>query len=257
MPFLAEELYQNLVRSADGSSPESVHLADFPVVSPDLIDEPLMDATRLAMRISSMGRGARSRAGVKVRQPLGRVVVRSRVPEEGEHITRIESQILDELNIKGLQLVTDSRNGGQLYQRAIEAAASSTRAPENPEASQVEAIVQVDQYWVSLEGGYMVAVDTAVTPELAEEGLARELVRRIQNLRRSAQFEITDRIVTHYQGPQRVRDVMEKFASYVQQETLSDELVYREPEVGCHTESQKLNGMDVVLGVARASSEDA
>ena len=256
MPFLAEELYQNLVRSVDGSSPESVHLATFPAASPDLMDEPLMDATRLAMRISSMGRGARSRAGVKVRQPLDKVVVRPRVPEEGEHITRIESQILDELNIKGLQLVTDSRNGGQLYQRAIEAAASSARAPEVPEASQVEAIVQVDQYWVSLEGGYMVAVDTAITPGLAEEGLARELVHRIQNLRRSAQFEITDRIVTHYQAPQRVRDVMEKFADYIQQETLCDELVYREPEGGCHTERLQLEGMDVVLGVARVSREE-
>ena len=250
-PFLAEKLYQNLVRSVDARAPESVHLATFPTADSEQIDEPLMEGTRLAMRVSSMGRGARSRAGVKVRQPLLRIVVKPRTPKEAEHLLRVESQILDELNVKGLQLLTDSSTDGDLHQRALEAARSTSRASEAPEASQVEAIVPVDGYWVSLEGGYMVAMDTTITPELAEEGLARELVHRLQNLRRAAGFEITDRIVTYYQGPDSVREVMRKFADYVCQETLSEALHDEEPEAGATAESQKIEGTEVVLGVKR------
>ena len=267
-PFVAEEMYQNLVRSVNGTAPESVHLEDFPEVSPDLVDQPLMDATRLAMRISSMGRGARSRAGVKVRQPLSAVLVRTRGPEEQGHILKVQAQILDELNVKELRVLNNSHQvghggeDGRLYRRALEEAAASVRPRRsNPQESgggtpdleptQVEAIVRLDPYWVSLEGGYMVALDTTVTPELAEEGLARELVHRIQNLRRGAGFEITDRIVTTYHGPDRVREVMQKFADYIQEETLSEELVGEELGAGPHTESFRLDGMDVVVGVRR------
>ena len=236
-PFVAEEMYQNLVRSVDGGAPESVHLADFPEPSLDLVDQPLMEATRLAMRISSMGRGARSRAGVKVRQPLSRVLIRPRSPGEGEYLRRVQPQVLDELNIKELQVLDEDAS---LYRRASESAGEQT-----------EAIVQLDHQWVSLEGGYMVALDTTITPDLAEEGLARELVHRIQNLRRAAGFEITDRIFTYYQGPDSVRTVMEKFSDYIRQETLSEGLVEGEPAEGAHTEKQKLEGTEVTLGVRR------
>jgi len=278
MPFVAEEMYQNLVRSVDGVGPESVHLASFPQASSELVDQPLMDATRLAMKISSMGRAARSRAGKKVRQPLGKVLVRPRVAEEREYILQVQSQILDELNIKELQIVgpsssrAEGSDGSQLYWQALEAAGVSvgpsasapqmqgpapTSSVDSEEgqpgrgATQVEAIVRVDDYWASLEGGYMVAVDTTITPELAEEGLARELVHRIQNLRRAARFEITDNIRTTYRGPSRVLDVMGKFTDYIQQETLSEALIEGEPEEGAHSEEQVVEGMDVVLGVKR------
>ena len=283
MPFVAEEMYQNLVRSVDSKAPDSVHLALFPEARADRVDQPLMDATRLAMRISSMGRRARSRAGIKVRQPLSRVLVRPRTPTEEGHILRVRPQILDELNVKELQVLSESetRSGyGEteqevtLYRRALDAAgfpyepsASGLQGPSagsmasavlaqgrvGPAETQVEASIQVGHYWVSLEGGYMVAVDTTVTPELAEEGLARELVHRIQNLRRAARFEITDRIVTFYQGPSRVQKAMEKFADYIQQETLSEDLIERKPEEGAHAEGQKLDGMCVTLGVKRVT----
>jgi isoleucyl-tRNA synthetase len=238
-PFLTEELYQNLVRSVDQAAPDSVHLASFPVANPDLIDPPLMEATRLAMRISSMGRAARSKAGLKVRQPLSSVAVKTRTPEERDHLSQVQAQVLDELNIKGLR-VLDSEQG--LYQQAREAAGDQT-----------EAIVPVDHYWVALEGGYMVAVDTSVTPELAEEGLARELAHRIQNLRRTAGFQLTDRIVTYYQGPEAVERVMGNHAEYICQETLTDRLVSGIPEEGAKAETQKVEGMQVTLGVKRIS----
>ena len=256
-PFLAEEMYQNLVRSVDGEAPESVHLAAFPEQSTESVDRPLMEATRLAMRISSMGRGARSRAGVKVRQPLEKVLVRLRTQDEGERVRRVEPQILDELNIKELRVLDGSVDGpdglreDRIYRRALEAAGNGSGESSGVDAAQVEAIVQVDGYWVSLEGGYMVAVDATVTPELAKEGLARELVHRIQNLRRGAGFEITDRILAYYRAPASVGEVMREFADYIRQETLAEELVDGEPAEGSHQETQKLEGAEVLMGVKR------
>ena len=267
-PFIAEEMYQNLVRSVDSDAPESVHLASYPEAVLEMVDQSLMDATRLAMKVSSMGRGARSRAGVKVRQPLRKMLVSPRADAEDDHIARVEAQILDELNIKELQIVSSNAISnedspeGRLYQAALKGAAASggdgsgqpvspVGTETGPVATQVEATVQVDHYWVSMEGGYMVALDTTITPELAEEGMARELVHRLQNLRRGAGFEITDRIITCYQAPEAVRSVIRKFASYIQQETLSDDLVEGEPADGAHSESQKLEGMEVLLGVRR------
>ena len=248
IPFVAEEMYQNLVRSVDDSAPESVHLDTFPEASSDTIDTSLMDATRLAMRVSSMGRGARSKAGIKVRQPLTKVLVKARSEEEHEHIETVRDQILDELNIQDIKVIP-GQDG--LYEKAIEASKIANPEAKDLTETQVEAIVQMDNLSVALEGGYMVAVDTTITPELAQEGMARELVHRIQNLRRSAGFEITDRIFTAYSGPDGMQEVMRKFSDYVRQETLSDDLIETEPEDGYYAEKKKLDGMDVVLGVKR------
>jgi len=107
-------------------------------------------------------------------------------------------------------------------------------------------------YRTSEEAGYTVAVDTTITPELADEGLARELVRRIQNLRRAADFELTDRIVTFYTGGDRLRQVVRSFGDYIRQETLSEELREGEPEEGAYQEKQRpLDGEEVLLAVKR------
>ncbi len=234
-PFVSEEIYQGLVRAVDPGAPDSVHLAQFPAADQSLVDEELMEATRLAMRVSSMGRGARSKAGIKVRQPLPRVVVKTRSESEGAILQHVQSQVLDELNVKTVD--RDGESG--IYQAA---------AAVLGEAS--EGVVQVDGFWVALDGGYMVAVDGTVTPELAEEGLAREIVHRIQNLRRAADFQVTDRIVTYYQAPEAIGSVMSgNFADYIRQETLSEELVGGPPQDGAKTETSKVDGMEVTLGV--------
>ncbi len=255
MPFVAEEMYQNLVRSVDESAPESVHLASFPEASIDLVDQPLMEATRLAMKISSMGRSARSKAGMKVRQPLRRVWVKPRDPSEGEYMALIGPQVMDELNIKELPEGLD--DSSDLYQVSL--AKAGDQSETVVEVSWSTGIADSDdlderRWSVALEGGYMVAVDTTVTPELAEEGLARELVHRIQNLRRAAGFEITDRINTYYQGPQPVVEVMGRYAGYIQQETLSDELVDGEAAEGAHAENKKLDGMELALAVMKVDA---
>ena len=251
MPFVAEEMYQNLVRSVDEEAPESVHLAQFPQAVPDLVDQTLMDATRLAMRISSMGRGARSRAGIRVRQPLGRVMVKTQTPSESGYIALIGPQIMDELNIKESPYLVD--DSSDRYQSALEKAEGQSEAVVEMSWSTGMAGDDGERRWsVALQAGYMVAVDTTITPDLADEGLARELVHRIQNLRRAAGFEITDRILTFYEGPHHVHDVMHKFADYIQQETLSVGLIEGEPGEGAHAEKQRLEGIDVVLGVKRS-----
>ncbi len=240
-PFVAEEIYQNLVCSVDPSAPDSVHLADYPVADPSLIDEPLMEATRLAMRVASMGRGARSKAGLKVRQPLANVFVKVRVPVERDYIDQVRPQVLEELNIKDIQVIEDD---APLVKQAQEEAGDQT-----------ETIVSVDNFTASLDGDYMVAVDGAITPELAEEGLAREVVHRIQGMRRSANFDVTDRIVTYYQGPSEFMTVMQgAFANYIRDETLSTQLVDGAPEAdnGASTESSKVEGMEITLGVRKA-----
>jgi isoleucyl-tRNA synthetase len=236
-PFVSEEIYQDLVCAVDPEAPDSVHLANFPVADGSLIDEPLMEATRLAMRISSMGRGARSRGGLKVRQPLSQVIVRTRTDDELGYLELITPQVLEELNIKSLQPLAEDSG---LYDRAREESGEKT-----------EATLPVDNYWVVMEGGYMVAVDATITPELAEEGLARELVHRIQNMRRSANFDLTDRIVTYYQGPDELSNVMTRHAAYIQLETLTEEIVHGEPVEGAETETARIEGMEVVLGVRR------
>ena len=237
-PFVAEEMYQNLVCSVDPNASDSVHLSQYPAPDQSLVDEPLMEATRLAMRLASMGRAARSKAGLKVRQPLANVLVKVRVPAEEGYIGQVRPQVLEELNIKNIQVIEED---APLVRQALEQAGGQT-----------ETIVSVDNYTVSLEGGYLVAVDGAITPELAEEGLAREVVHRIQGLRRTAKFDVTDRITTYYQGPEKFLQVMQgAFSEYIRDETLSTQLVDGAPDPETATETAKVEGMEIILGVRR------
>ena len=235
-PFVAEEMYQNLVCSVDPSAPDSVHLSEFPVADESLVDQPLMEATQLAMKLASMGRAARSKAGLKVRQPLAKVLVKVRAPAEREYIDQVRPQVLEELNIKDIQVIEDD---SPIAKQVLEQAGEET-----------ETILSVANYSVSLDGGYMVAVDGDISPELAEEGLAREVVHRIQGMRRSANFDVTDRIVTYYQGPTEFADVMQgAFADYIRDETLSTQLVDGSPDKEAATESTKIEGMEITLAV--------
>ena len=237
-PFVSEEIYQNLVCSVDPDAPDSVHLAVFPVPDESLVDHDLMEATRLAMRISSMGRAARSKSGLKVRQPLASVAVRTRTAAERAYVAQVRPQILDELNIKDIELLDDD---SPLFLQAQEQA-----------EGQPEATVVVGHYTASLEAGYLVAVNGEITPQLAEEGLARELVHRIQGLRRAANFEVTDHIETFYDGPENLTGVMRgDFAVYIREETLSDRVEDGPPPEGSKSETAKIEGQEITLAVRR------
>jgi len=211
-PFLAEAMYRNLVVSVAPNAPESVHLADFPVADKTKIDKQLSEDIKLAMKISSLGRAARSEAGIKVRQPLARAEVKVGSKRELEALERLKPQILEELNVK---IIVPTLH---LHLR--------TFAPE-------------------------VIISPEISPELQREGIAREIVRRLQTMRRSAGFDIADHIVTCYQGDDYIKQVMADFADYIKQETLSKELVEGVPGKDAFTESHKLSGHEITLGVRR------
>ncbi len=237
-PFVSEEIYQNLVCSVDPEAPDSVHLADFPVADVSLVDQELMEATRLAMRISSMGRAARSKSGLKVRQPLASAAIRTRAASERAFVAQVRPQILDELNIKDIEILDDD---SPLYRQAQEQA-----------GGEPETTVAVGHYTASLEAGYMVAVNGEITPELAEEGLAREVVHRIQGLRRAANFEVTDHIETWYDAPDELAQVMQgNFSAYISEETLSERLEAGPPPEGAKSETAKVEGQEITLAVRR------
>jgi isoleucyl-tRNA synthetase len=221
-PFVAEEMYQNLVCSAFPNEPESVHLAEWPQADPSLVDEALMADTRLVMRVASLGRNARAKAGIKVRQPLATVVVAPRAQAEAEALHPLAAQVLEELNVKEMVVSLD------------------------------EGAFQGPSLAVAEEGGYKVALDTAISPALADEGLAREVVHRLQTMRKNAGFDIADYITTHYQGDAEIARVLRGFEEYVRQETLSRELVEGPAPEGAYAEEINLSGRSVRLAVKRA-----
>jgi len=220
-PFLAEELYQNLVRSVSPEAPDSVHLVDFPVADKSKIDKQLSTETRLVMKVSSLGRAARSQAGIKVRQPLANVMVRVASSREQKSLEKLEPQILEEINVKKLAIVISNSE------------------------------LDKPGYKFSREGAYAVAIPTEISPELQAEGMAREIVHRLQTMRRSAGFDIADHIVAYYQSDPYMKQVMGDFGDYIKQETLSRELAEGVPGEGVFTESYKLSGHEILLGVAR------
>jgi isoleucyl-tRNA synthetase len=221
MPFLAEEMYRNLVLSSYPDAQPSVHLTDFPRADQTRIDEALSSATRLAMKLSSLGRAARSAAGIKVRQPLPSALVVLSSKLEKEALERVKPQLLDELNIKDVQ-VLENING-----------------------------LDLTKHSVSTDGAYSVAVSRMISTELLAEGLAREIVHRLQTMRKSAGFEISDRIIIYYQADEYASQVMKTFAEYIQRETLSESLEEAVPAENSYTEDFNLEKHPVKLGVTR------
>ena len=231
VPFIAEELYQNLVRSVNPDAIESVHLTDFPVADEARIDDRLNSDVGLAMKISSLGRAARAKAGIKVRQPLARAVVGLETEGEKEALQSLATEIMEELNVKQFAVL-----GG------AETREESPRYRDVPDYSTAE------------DARYWVAISTELTPELIAEGVSRELVRHLQNMRRSAGFDITDHITTCYRTEEPlVKQVIDTFAGYIKQETLSDELIDDLPPDGAYSEKHRVSNCEVLLAVKQTN----
>ncbi|MGD1119044.1 MAG: isoleucine--tRNA ligase [Dehalococcoidales bacterium] len=222
-PFIAEELYRNLVVSAFPDAPESVHLADFPVADPTKIDRQLADDNRLAMKVCSMGRAARAKAQIKVRQPLEFFYVGVSSESEKQSLERVAPLILDELNIKEMRYETVERVGG----------------------------LEVANYEVISEPGSAVAISTIITVELQAEGMAREIVHRLQTMRRTAGYEIADHIIVYYEGDAYFVQAVSAFADYVRQETLADDIEEGIPEDADLQEEHKITGYHLQLGIKK------
>ena len=288
-PFLAEELWGNLARSLDSGAPESVHLADWPepvALSPGgdmFIDESLNAETQLVKRVASMGRAARAKAAIKVRQPLAAVLVKPRGDAEAAVLARHEALLLEELNVKALAALDDEADvaafdvkpnlpvlGPRLGREvgAVRAAlgeldagevAAAVRAGETVtvaghELAPGDFLVELrerDGYAAVSEAGYTVAVATAITPALADEGAAREIVRHLQDLRREAGLELSDRITAWCAGDETVARVLAAHGEYVKGETLAAELLTEPPPEDARRTAFTLDGSEVAAGVRR------
>lgn len=216
VPFVAEELYLNLSKPAGG--PESVHLADFPVADTAKIDAQLISDVKWIVRVASLGRAARSKAAIKVRQPLSEIIVRVKSESQRKALSVFADQIQEEVNVKVIST-------------------SDQSAP-----------VEKPGFVTAVEGDEWVAVNTELTAELAGEGAAREIVRRIQTMRRSAGFNVADHIRTCYVGDT-LDPVLAVFGEYIKHETLSTELVKASPAEGVYSETFSIEGNKVTFGV--------
>ncbi len=222
-PFLAEELYQNLVRLVSKDAAESVHLVDFPTANTSLIDKQLADDNRLAMKVCSMGRAARSKVGIKIRQPLETLYVGVASDFESRSLERIAPLILDELNVKELRTDTVEKVNG----------------------------MEVANYSVVNEPGSSVAVSTFITVELQAEGIAREIVHRLQTMRRTAGYEIADHIKVYHDGNAFFMQALSAFADYIRQETLADDIEEGIPDDVDLKEEHKISGYHLTMGIKK------
>lgn len=304
MPFLTEELYQNLVRSVNQNAPLSIHLSDWPKVREELIDERLTNETHLVMRIVGLGRAAREKAQIRVRQPLNTLYVHVPTTMEEEALQRLSGQVLEELNIKRLELMSDDSDMiaytlrpnakllgpkyGPLMQQILlyfknlsthlaQAAASKLNTTGTLEiiveersvtltVQEVEVIATARPGFVTAEErGYIVALQTTITPQLREEGLVRDLTHFIQDMRKKAGLNIEDHIGLALYTETELALVLQSYGNDVMSETLADNLlisidqeqdkpsfeeIYRERI--SPTSQKKLEGytIEVVLGKA-------
>jgi len=271
IPFLSESLYRRLRSSG---MPDSVHLCDFPTYSESLRDEALEAQMRQTMQVVAMGRQLRAEHDLKIRQPLARLHVACRDANVLTDLRAMAEVLSDELNVKetvfserteGLATLRVKPNWPRLGPRlgpkvraaapalaALSQAESETLAGGGslsvrmgeetvvigPEDVEIEA-VPLPGVVVAASGGIVVALETTLTPELVEEGLAREFINRVQNLRKTADLQVTQRIQLRVEAPENVRQALARHRATIQQETLCDVLEWSE---GSNGETVDLNG---------------
>jgi len=288
MPFLADELYQNLVRSADEDAPESIHLARWPETDVSRIDETLNRDMATVMKLVSLGHSARQKANRKVRQPLSEAAFSVGNVSERKAVEVFAELIADELNVKRVRLLDSSTEAvahtikplpkqlGQKYgnrfpaiQKAILAmdAESAARTLMDGSPLKVEAggetfevlddevevkAVAKEGFAVAEEGAYVAALVTELTPELVREGLAREFVRRAQDLRKSAELDVADRIRMFVVASEGLKAAVEEHRDYVTSETLTVDLQFMPPPADAFTASDSFDGETLTVGLVKA-----
>jgi isoleucyl-tRNA synthetase len=285
MPFIADELYLNLVGSAQKDAAESVHLAAWPEYDASVIDEKLNTEMNLVMRLTSLGHAARNKANRKVRQPLSEVAFSVGSLEEERVVKSYTDLLAEELNVKHVRLLNAAGEAvsyslnplpkqlGQKYGSLFpqirkeilafdaEKTALKLLAGENLEINvggntlqilpeEVEVRLQAREgYAVASEGAYLAALVTELTPELVAEGLAREFVRRVQDARKAADLDIADRIRLYYTATLTLQLAVESYRDYIMAETLTTDLLNGEPPEGLFTVDDTFDGEKVLIGL--------
>jgi isoleucyl-tRNA synthetase len=289
MPFMAEELYQNLVRSYNDAAQLSVHLAEWPTYDASLIDEKLNREMVLTVKLASLGHAARNKANRKVRQPLAEAAFSVGNAEERAVVDQYAELLADELNVKKVRVLSAAGEAvayslnplpkqlGQKYGARYPKIRAALLAQPADQASQVlmagkplslpvdgetyeilpeEVEVRIQArsgFAVATEGAYLAALVTELTPDLVREGLAREFVRRVQDLRKQADFEISDRIRVVYTATPVLHEAIAKFSDYIMLETLAVELTPGEVPADGPLSKDEFDGESVTLGIKHAS----
>ncbi len=284
LPFLTEDIYQNLVRSVDPSAPESVHLTPYPQVDASLIDEALERAIDAVVRMKNLALNLRTQSKVKIRQPLNTLYVRPK--DDADRLVLADpeyaAQILEEANLKHLVLIEnettlvkprmkpDAKKLGQRAGKYLKAIAQALEQA-NPErvlkgspiavtADGQEFELATDEVIVTYEGpanltcgaeqGTFMALDTTLTPELLEEGVARDFNRLIQDQRKALNLDISDRIVVSYTASPRITAALAAHEAYLRNELLAERLEPGAIQNGAAKLS--LSGEEILVTITRA-----
>ena len=291
IPFMTEEIYQNLVRSINTEAPESIHLCDFPAVNEAWIDKELEKNMDEVLKIVVMGRACRNSANIKNRQPIGNMYVKA--PNVlSEYFVEI---IEDELNVKKVNFTEDVsaytsytfkpqlRTVGPKYgkflgqiQKAL-AELDGNKAMAELKADGVLALptvsddvklseedllitmTQMEGYVTEGDNTVTVVLDTNLTPELVEEGFVRELISKIQTMRKEAGFEVMDKISIYYHADEKVADIFHKYGNDIMGDVLGTEVVaeadsFNTKEDGIYCKEWNINGEKVLLGVKKGEN---
>ena len=283
IPFMTEDIYQNLVRSIDKDAPESIHLCEFPAVDEAYIEPQLEADMDEVLKIVVLGRAARNTANIKNRQPIGTMYVKADHELSQYYVEIIE----DELNVKKVEFVEDVRSftsysfkpqlktvgpkyGKQLgnIRKALAEidgnAAMDTLKSEGSlkfdfgdglvvltEEDLLIDMAQAEGYVSESDNAVTVALDTNLTPELLEEGFVRELVSKIQTMRKEAGFEVTDHIRVYQEGNDRIAGILNTYGETIRNEVLADEILTG--QMGGYEKEWNINGENGKLGVEKTS----
>ena len=284
LPFLTEEIYQNLVRAVSPDAPESVHLTSYPVVNQALKDEALERSIEAVIRLKNIALNLRTQSKVKIRQPLSTLYVRPRDAADRAVLGNADyvDQILEEGNLKKLVLIDDERtlvtirmkpDGKKIGPRAGKHLKAIGQALEQADAAEVlkaptykvtiegqEFEIAQDEIFVSFEGpenlkcgleqGTFMALDTTLTPELRQEGLARDFNRLVQDQRKALNLDISDRIIVTYTASPRLAEAIGAHESYLRNELLAEKLELTED--GAAGAKLSLGGEEIRVTVTRA-----
>ena len=281
IPFMTEEIYQNLVRSVDQNAPESIHLCMFPEVNEDQIDTELEQNMDHVLKLVVMGRACRNTSNIKNRQPIGQMFVKADF-ELSEFYQEI---VADELNVKNIKFTDDVRDFtsysfkpqlktvGPKYGKmlggikaALDHADGNSAMDEINETGALKLDVsgqeitlfkedllidtaQIEGYVSENDNGITVVLDTNLTPELLEEGFVREIISKVQTMRKEADFEVMDRIKVTYNGSEKAEKIFAEHSDEIGGEVLADKVVKAEP--AGYVKEWKINGEAVTMGVEK------
>ena len=286
IPFMTEDIYQNLVRSIDADAPESIHLCDYPEVNEAWIDKDLEANMEELLEIVVLGRACRNTANIKNRQPIGTMYVKAEKAMD-KFYTDI---IADELNVKEVKFADDVEsfisysfkpqlrtvgpkygkllNGIRTALSEIDGTAAMKELRDNGvlvldidgnrvELAEEDLLIETAQsegYVTETDGETSVVLDTNLTPELIQEGFVREIISKVQTMRKEAGFEVMDKIIVYAKDNDKIMDIMKANQDEIKREVLAENIILGEAEG--YTKEWNINKEAVTLGVSKVQEEN-